>query len=214
MDMKPTDKDMQKLDETELLSLTFRESTDTQVVKNLLTRINSMEDLLNITMDELEEIEGMQDETAEQFIAAMELSRRIYAAPSRVKAQLSSPHLVAEFLMPQMRYLDREVFKCLYLNRKNHLLFQETISIGSLTASMVHPREVFKPAIKRSAASVILAHNHPSGDTTPSQQDIEVTQNLMRAGNVLGILVLDHVIIGDNRWISLKEAGHMDQGVS
>jgi len=207
--MKTTYHDMQKLSETELLSLTFRESSDIGVVKNLLSRINAMEELLSITVQELDEIEGMEEGAAEQFTAAMELSRRIYSAPPRKTRLMSSPDAVAEHLIPSMHYLDRELFMCIYLNRKNGFLFKETISIGSLTASIVHPREVFKPAIKRSAASVILVHNHPSGDPTPSQEDIHVTHKLIKAGNILGILVLDHIVVGDGQYVSFKETGLM-----
>lgn len=202
--------DIQKLSEIELLSLTLQESADSNVVRGLLSKINTMEELLHLTMQELEEIDGIKPQSAEQFLAGMELTKRIYGAPSRVKEQLSSPDTVAEFLMPQMRYLDREVFKCLYLNQKNRLLFVETISIGSLTSSIVHPREVFKPAVKRSAACIILAHNHPSGDPSPSQEDLKVTKRLVDAGQVLGITIMDHVIVGDNIWVSLKQLGQMN----
>lgn len=201
--------DIQKLSEIELLSLTLQESADSQVVRGLLSKINNIEELLQVTMQELDEIEGIRPQSAEQFLAGMQLAKRIYNAPSRVKEQLSSPDAVADFLMPQMRYLDREVFKCLYLNQKNCLLFTETISIGSLTSSIVHPREVFKPAVKRSAACIILSHNHPSGDPAPSREDIEVTNRLIEAGRVLGISIIDHIVIGDQRYVSLKQSGHM-----
>lgn len=105
--------------------------------------------------------------------------------------------------------MEKEHFKAILLNTKNHVISIEDISIGSLNSSIVHPREVFKPAIKRSSASVILVHNHPSGDPTPSREDIEVTSRLVNAGNVLGIAVLDHVIIGNNSILSLKEQGLM-----
>ncbi len=202
--------DIQKLSEIELLSLTLKESPNSQAVQGLLSKINTMEELLHLTMQELEEVDGIKPQSAEQFLAGMELVKRIYASPSRVKEQLSCPDTVAEFIMPQMRYLDREVFKCLYLNQKNRLLFMETISVGSLTSSIVHPREVFKPAVKRSAYCIILAHNHPSGDPSPSHADIEVNNLLIGAGKVLGIAVMDHLIIGDNRWVSLKQSGHMN----
>jgi DNA repair protein RadC len=106
--------------------------------------------------------------------------------------------------MEDMRYYDREHFKCLYLNRKNQVISLETISIGGLANALVHPREVFKPAVKRSAAAVILIHNHPSGDPTPSKEDINITKRLIESGKLLGIEVLDHIIIGDGRYFSLK----------
>lgn len=207
--MFTTYNNMQKKSETELISLSIRESVDSSVVKGLLHKINAIEDLLSITMQELEEVEGMESGTAEQFIAGMELAKRIYNSPSRYSERMNSPQDIAAFLMPQMRFLDREHFKCLYLNRKNRLICAENVSVGGLHSSIVHPREVFKPALKRSAASIILAHNHPSGDPTPSQEDINITNRLMEAGVILGISILDHLIIGDNKWVSLKQSGYM-----
>lgn len=110
-------------------------------------------------------------------------------------------------LMNEMRYLDREHFRVLLLNAKNRVLSIETVSVGTLNSSAVHPRELFKPAIRNSAAAVILVHNHPSGDPTPSRQDITVTERLKEVGEILGIEVLDHVIVGDGVFISFKEKG-------
>jgi DNA repair protein RadC len=109
--------------------------------------------------------------------------------------------------MEEMRFLEKEHFKVILLNIKNHVISVEDISIGSLNSSIVHPREVFKPAIKRSSASIILAHNHPSGDPTPSREDIDITRRLCEAGKILGIEVIDHVIIGNGSFVSLKEKG-------
>jgi DNA repair protein radc len=197
--------DFRNLSDHDLLTLTLRE--DSQVVTNLLSKISSIEELLTLTMQELKSVEGMKSKPAEQLIASMELAKRIYSAPPKAPIIMSNPQNAADFLLPQMRYLDREVFKCLYLNRKNHYLFSEIVSVGGLSKSLVHPREVFKPAIKRSAASVILAHNHPSGDPQPSCEDLSVTKQLVEAGNLLGIDVLDHIIIGDGQWISLIQEG-------
>ncbi|KAA0563688.1 DNA repair protein RadC [Bacillus sp. CH30_1T] len=98
---------------------------------------------------------------------------------------------------------------CLYLNTKNQVLHKQTIFIGSLNASIVHPREVFKEAFRRSAASIICIHNHPSGDPTPSREDIEVTKRLVECGRIIGIDILDHLIIGEKKFISLKEKGYL-----
>ena len=197
--------DMEKLSEADLLALSLHEPSNSDVVRGILFKIKNIEELLHITMTELQE-EGLKIKPAESFLAGLQLAKKIYAAPSRAKESLSSPDAVAEFLMPQMRFLKREEFWGLYLNQKNRLLFVETISIGSLTSSIVHARECFKPAIKRSAASIILAHNHPSGDPSPSQEDIDVTRRLVEAGKVLGIPVMDHIIIGSNVFSSLKQA--------
>lgn len=98
---------------------------------------------------------------------------------------------------------------CLYLNTKNQVIHRQTIFIGSLNSSIVHPREVFKEAFRRAAASIICLHNHPSGDPAPSREDIEVTKRLVECGRIIGIEVLDHIIIGDHKFVSLKEKGHI-----
>ncbi|MDD3853597.1 MAG: DNA repair protein RadC, partial [Syntrophomonadaceae bacterium] len=104
-------------------------------------------------------------------------------------------------------FLDREYFRVLYLDRKNGIILWEDVSIGGLHSSIVHPREVFKTAVKNSAASIILIHNHPSGDPTPSKEDVDTTKNLIEAGKIMGINVLDHIIIGYDSYCSLKNKG-------
>lgn len=126
---------------------------------------------------------------------------------SGVKA-ISSPADVYDILNAYMHGLDRENFVVLLLDTKNKVIGLNTVSVGTLNSALVHPREVFKPAILSNAASVILGHNHPSGDTTPSKQDIEITHNLVKAGDLLNIAVLDHVIIGDG-YTSLKAKGYI-----
>ncbi len=108
-----------------------------------------------------------------------------------------------------MRYLDREHFKVILLNTKNHVLEIESVSVGNLNSSLVHPRELFKKAILKSAAGVILVHNHPSGDPQPSDEDRQVTARMVEAGEIIGIEVLDHIVIGDGRYASLRERGLM-----
>lgn len=124
------------------------------------------------------------------------------------RPNMSSPEKVYEVLKPLFP-TDKEVFFLLSLNTKNGITAIRTISMGSLNANIVHPREVFRAAIFDGAAHIIVAHNHPSGDPTPSREDIEITKKLVETGNIIGIAVLDHVIIGDGRHFSLKEAGHI-----
>ncbi len=124
------------------------------------------------------------------------------------RPNMSSPEKVYEILKLLMP-ADKEVFFLLSLNTKNGIIAIRTISIGSLNANIVHPREVFKAAIFDSAAHIIVAHNHPSGDPTPSREDIEITKKLVETGNIIGITLLDHVIIGENRQFSMKESGHI-----
>ncbi|OPX92134.1 MAG: hypothetical protein A4E52_00136 [Pelotomaculum sp. PtaB.Bin013] len=109
--------------------------------------------------------------------------------------------------MAEMRFLDREHFRVMLLNTKNQVLRIETVSIGTLSSSQVHPRELFKFAVKNSAAAIILVHNHPSGEPTPSREDIDITGRLADAGKIMGIEVLDHIIIGDGKFVSFKEKG-------
>ena len=136
----------------------------------------------------------------------VEFGRRLASARARVEA-VHSPEDAARFAMPRLRFEQREHFAVMLLNRKNHILAMHDISIGSLSSSIVHPREVFRAAIRYAAAAMIVLHNHPSGDPTPSREDIAVTRRLVRAGELLDIPVLDHIIIGDNKFHSFKEKG-------
>src|SRR5699024_12812944 len=122
---------------------------------------------------------------------------------------IRSPEDGADYVMEEMRSLNQEHFVALFLNTKNQIIHRQTIFIGSLNASIVHPREVFREAVKRSAASIIVAHNHPSGDPTQSQEDIHVTRRLAESGQMIGIESLDHLIIGDRKIVSLKEKGYL-----
>ena len=187
----------------DLLALTLRESS-----AELLSKFPTIKDLAEATEEELTKIKGLGKSGAMKILACIELGRRIYAAPATDIKSINSPQDVYDLLI-EMRLLDREKFSAIFLNTKNHILAFDTISIGTLNSSLVHPREVFKAAIKRSANSVILVHNHPSGDPSPSSEDLEVTRRLVEAGKLLGILVVDHVIIGSQKYVSLKERGIM-----
>jgi DNA repair protein RadC len=125
--------------------------------------------------------------------------------------QVRSAADVADIMLPKMRDLPREEFVALLLDTKHRVVENKTVSIGHLNASLVHPRELFRECVRRSAAAVILVHNHPSGDPEPSPDDLNLTRRLEEAGRILGISVLDHVIIGDNRYISLRERGHCEE---
>ncbi|HWL11392.1 MAG TPA: DNA repair protein RadC, partial [Ureibacillus sp.] len=146
---------------------------------------------------------------AVQLLAAIELGRRLALKQVDSRFTIRSPQDAATYLMPEMSSLQQEHFVALFLNVKNQVLHKQTIFIGSLNSSIVHPREIYREAVKRSAASIICAHNHPSGNATPSPEDIEVTKRLQEAGYIIGIELIDHVIIGDHQYISLKEKGYM-----
>ncbi|MFL0557962.1 MULTISPECIES: RadC family protein [Paenibacillus] len=129
-------------------------------------------------------------------------------APQRTPKLIRTPEHVAELLRSKFAFRNQELFYCLYLNVKNRLIACKQISLGTLNAAVVHPREVFRPAILYAAASVICAHNHPSGNPTPSEEDIAVTQRLQQTGTIIGIDLLDHIIFGNNNYISLKQQGY------
>jgi DNA repair protein RadC len=162
--------------------------------------------LAQVSPAELLALPGLGPSKAARVVAGLELGRRLGQARVE-RGTLGAPSDVFELLGDRMRHLDREHFIVLLLDTKNHLLGSELVSVGSLDASIVHPREVFKAAVRRSASGVILAHNHPSGDPSPSEADLRSTRRLEEAGRVLGIPVLDHVIIGDGRFVSLRQSG-------
>lgn len=141
-----------------------------------------------------------------QILAALHLGMRAGALPLK-RVDLSNPQAVYEYLSPRMAHLHREQFHVVLLTAKNQVIDVECVSEGTLTASLVHPREIFKSAIRRSAHAVILAHNHPSGDPTPSREDREITNRLVQAGKVIGIEVLDHLVVGQGRYASFRERG-------
>lgn len=158
---------------------------------------------------ELSKVPGVGIAKACQITAAIELGKRIAAKPREKRLNVNSPKEVAGLFMEGMRCLKREYFKVLMLNTKNEIIHIEETSIGNLNSAIVHPREVFSGAIRRCASSVILVHNHPSGNPQPSQQDVDLTARLVQAGELLGITVLDHLIIGDGIFLSLKEKNMM-----
>ncbi|KAB2952149.1 DNA repair protein RadC [Heliorestis acidaminivorans] len=141
--------------------------------------------------------------------ATIELACRVNSATSQKRTLIQSPEDVAKLVMNEMKFLDKEVFRAIALNTKNHVLDITDISVGSLNATIVHPRELFKVLIRKSAAAVVVVHNHPSGDPSPSKEDREMTRRLVDSGKLLGIEVLDHIVIGDNKYSSLKELGYI-----
>ncbi|MFK3939009.1 DNA repair protein RadC [Alkalihalobacillus sp. NPDC078783] len=175
----------------------------------VLSNFDGLDLLKEATIEELCSIDGIGLAKAVELSAAMELGRRIHTLQTKDRYVIRSPEDVSSLVMEDMRFLKQEHFVCLYLNTKNQVIFRHTVFIGSLNASIVHPREVFKEALRRSSASIICLHNHPSGDPSPSREDIDVTKRLYEAGRVLGIELLDHIIIGDRTFISLKEQGHV-----
>ncbi|WP_326159529.1 RadC family protein [Schinkia azotoformans] len=175
-----------------LLAITMREKEDGYVVSEIFNRYPSIQELLEVTEEELLLIKGIGKVKAKQIIAALKLAR-MQPNPSEDRFTIRSPEDAYRYLK-DMAYLTQEHFVVLGLNTKNEVMFKETVFIGSLNASIVHPRECFKHLIRRSCASTIVAHNHPSGQPDPSREDIDVTKRLVEVGKIVGIEVLDHSV--------------------
>lgn len=163
--------------------------------------------LATLSFSDLKKIRGIGPAKACALVAAIALIRR-WIGPEDGLPAIESPQDAAD-QVPELRRAKKEHFVALYLNARNQLVAKETVSVGTLTANLVHPREVFQPAVAHSAASVIVVHNHPSGDPSPSEEDVVLTARLKEAGELMGIALLDHVIIGDKKPVSLRQAGHL-----
>jgi DNA repair protein RadC len=201
------------LSNAELLAILIRTGTTSEsavsLSQRLLTQAGGLRNLVEMSIEQLTKIRGIGSAKALQVQAGIELGRRLARTSQVETVTIRSPKDVSNMLAEELRYLNKEHFVCLFLNTKNQVIGKETLSMGSLNASIVHPREVFLAAIKRSSASIVCAHNHPSGDPTPSPEDIQITQRLAEAGHLLGIELLDHIIIGDRTSVSLKEQGYL-----
>ncbi len=201
----------EKLSNAELLALILRtgcqEETAVHLAERIILHAGGLRFLPDCTLEELQQLKGIGLAKAVQVRAALELGKRLALSTRPVSVTVTSPQDVAHYLMEEMRYYRKEYFRIVLLNTKNQIISVEDVSVGSLNSSIVHPREIFNHPVKKSAASILLVHNHPSGDPSPSQEDLEVTKRLMEAGSILGIQVLDHLIVGDGRYLSFKEEG-------
>ena len=198
------------LTDAELIAILLRTGTAEKSAIDIASEMTAdgglYKRLAGITrLNELTNIKGLGQAKAATVLAALEIGRRIASAKPIEKIHLSCPQDVADFLMPRLRYAAKEQFVVILLNGKNKVIGTEVVSEGSLSSSVVHPREVYAPAMLHHAAAIMVAHNHPSGDTNPSFEDEEVTRMLSRSGKVLGIPMIDHVIIGDGNYYSFLE---------
>lgn len=197
----------------ELLAILLGTGTREESVQNLAQRVLMHFEGINLlresTFEELTAIKGIGTVKAVLILASIELGKRMNQLKPQERYVIRSPEDGANFVMEEMRLLNQEHFVCLFLNTKNQIIHRQTVFIGSLNASIVHPREVYREAVKRSAASIICVHNHPSGDPSPSQEDIQVTKRLAECGKMIGIELLDHLVIGDQKFVSLKEKGYV-----
>ena len=173
----------------------------------LLAEFGSIQGVATASAEQLAAVKGLGTAKAAQIKAAIEFGNRLSLFTEEGRPSIGGPRDVSNLLMPDLRYQKKEHLKSLLLDTKNRVLAIKTVSIGDLSSSIVHPREVYKDAVLASAASIIIAHNHPSGDPTPSAEDVAVTKRLIQSGEIMGIDLLDHIVLGDGTFVSLKERG-------
>ncbi len=201
----------QPLTEAELLGILLgkgtRKKTAIDLGRELLDQYESLQKLFSRSPSELMKVKGIGSAKAAILSAAFELVRRLQSQGNVPKPSFKRSLEVATHYLPLMRDLRKEVFRVLLLNRANHLIREVTISEGTLEASIVHPRDVFREAIIEPAAGIILIHNHPSGNPSPSEEDLRITKQLVEAGRLLGIKVYDHIILAGESYRSLADEG-------
>ncbi|MCI6693462.1 MULTISPECIES: RadC family protein [unclassified Clostridium] len=200
------------LTNAELLAVILRTGTRGENIISLSTRIisefNGLDGLLDAGINEITSIKGIKNIKASQILAVGELVKRINVLSLiKIEKVISSPNDIASLIMKEMSFLKQEVLKLIMLDTKNNIIGIKDVFKGSLNTSIVHPREIFKEAIKKSSSSIIICHNHPSGDPTPSKEDINITIRLKECSKIIGIDLLDHLIVGKNQYVSLKEKG-------
>lgn len=203
------------LSDAQLLAILLRvgrqDSSAVEVAMDLLRQLDGLHGLSNRSVEELCRISGVGPAKAAQLKAAIELGKRVLAAPLSSGTKIASSADLFRHYYPLLRDLRHEMFKIVLLDAKHVIIRDATVSEGSLTVSIVHPREVFNLAVRESAAAVIFVHNHPSGDPSPSEEDRVLTARLVAAGELLGIQVLDHLIIGDGHYTSFADQGWLNQ---
>jgi DNA repair protein RadC len=199
------------LSDAQLLAILLRvgrkRSSAVEVGMEVLHRLGGVAGLARCGIEELCAVPGVGEAKAAQLKAAVELGKRALASPLSKGTKIASSRDLFDHYHPGLRDLRHEIFKVVLLDAKHAIVRDATVSEGSLTLSIVHPREVFTMAVRESAAAVIFLHNHPSGDPTPSQEDRMLTARLVSAGEVLGIRVLDHIVVGDGRYVSFADQG-------
>lgn len=200
------------LNNSELLAIILRTGTRSENVidlsKRLLKELDGLDGILDANISDITNIKGIKSGKASQILALAELFKRFKTIRSgRKNVKISSPVDLIDSLDGEMSCLDQEILKVILLNTKNCIIGVKDVFIGTLNNSIVHPREIFKTAINKSSASIIICHNHPSGDPTPSKEDINITLRIKECGSIIGIQLLDHIIIGNNKYISFKEEG-------
>lgn len=199
------------LSNEELVSIIIRNGTKDLSVKQLsegiLNSVGSIKNLKNITINKLKQINGIGEVKAITLLASIELGKRVYFSDERIRIKLNTSKKIYDYMKMELYDKKQEYFYALYLDSKKYLIDKKLLFIGTLNKSIVHPREVFKNAYLLSASTIICVHNHPSGDTIPSKEDIMLTSSLVEIGKLQGINVIDHIIIGNNNYYSFYENG-------
>lgn len=206
------------LSNAELLALIIRSGTSDQsaiqVAENLLSSLDDgLVDFGNLDFEEVKSIRGIGDMKAGALLAAIELGKRTASSRRPERAQIRMSGDAAGLFMERLRYEKREHFVTCLLDSKSCVIGEQDVSIGELNRTMVHPREVFSMAVRKSAASILVLHNHPSGDPEPSREDLLTTRRLEICGRILGIELVDHLIIGDGRYVSFRDRGLLGEEV-
>jgi DNA repair protein RadC len=192
---------------TELLACLLQTPNALFQAQELIRRFSFPQGLLNASISELCQVSGIGPARAIQIKAALELGRRSMLERQDERYRITAPADAANLLLHEMNGLEQEHLVVITLDTKNRVLSQETLYVGNVNTSLIRIAEIFRPAIRQNAPAIIISHNHPSGDPDPSPEDVRVTREIVEAGKLLDIDVLDHLVIGDHRYISLKERG-------
>lgn len=203
------------LSNSELLAILIRTGTQEKSALRIAEELTAADGLYqNIacihSVAELSKVKGLGTAKAATILAALELGKRVAVAKSQAKIKIESPQSCADILLPRLRYERHEKFLVVLLDSKNRIIRIDQISEGSVNSAVVHPREVFAPALLYHAAAILVAHNHPSGDPKPSSEDKDLTQSLAETGKIMGIPLIDHLVIGDGIFFSFREQGYLD----
>ena len=191
----------------ELLAAVIGGPEQIEIAHALLRAFGDLPGLMRAASQEIEALEGLGPARTARLMAALELGQRASAQSAEERAQITNPSVAAMLLLPKMENLDQENFVTVLLDTRNHILSIETVYVGNVDRTNVRVAEVFKDAVRRNAPAMIVAHNHPSGDPSPSPEDVRVTEKIIEAGDLLSINVLDHLVIGKGRFVSMHERG-------
>jgi DNA repair protein RadC len=201
------------LSTAELLAIVLRVGSRgesaVRLAERLLSSFGGLAGIARARIPQLSALAGIGLAKAAQVKAAFELGKRLASTPEGPRLAIRTSADAAALVMEELRYREQEHFAAIFLDTRNQIIRVQTISVGTLTGSPAHPREVFKEALAHGSASLIVCHNHPSGDPSPSHEDVVLTQRLKQAGELVGVPLLDHIIIGAGRFVSLKDAGKM-----